>query len=65
MLQLRMFITKDFAIHINDIAKSHRLSELTWSATSANIADVHMLIALENSENTLEQANAEIKHFAS
>ena len=54
-----MFITKDFAIHINDIEKSHRLSDLTWSATSANIADVHMLIALENSENNLEQANAD------
>lgn len=59
MLQLRMFITKDFAIHINDIEKSHRLSDLTWNATSANIADVHILIGLENSENNLEQANAD------
>ena len=59
MLQLRMFITKDFAIHINDIEKSHRLSDLTWKATSANIADVHILIGLENSENNLEQANAD------
>lgn len=59
MLQIKMFITKKFAIEIKDIEKGQRLSDLTWSATSSNIADVHMLIALENSENNLEQANAD------
>lgn len=59
MLQINMYITKEFAHQVKDIEKSHRLSDLTWSATSANIADVHMLIALEKSENNLEQVNAD------
>lgn len=59
MLQIRMFVTKDFAHQVKDVEKSQRLSDLTWNATSANIADVHILIGLENSENNLEQTNAD------
>lgn len=59
MLQIKMFITKNFAIEIKDIEKNQRLSDLTWSATSANIADVHILMALEKSENNLVQTNAD------
>lgn len=59
MLQIRMFITDDFAKKHMDENRSRELSSLTWEAKKATIEDVKRLIALEKDEDNLSQKNTE------
>lgn len=53
MLQVRMFITNEFAKNHMDANRSQELSSLTWEAKTATIEDVKRLIKLEEEENNL------------
>lgn len=57
MLQIRMFVTEEFAKNHLDANRSQELSELTWVAKTATIDDVKHLLALEKEENNLNEAN--------
>lgn len=59
MLQVRMFITNEFAKNHMGANRSQELSSLTWEAKTATIEDVQQLIALEKDENNLSQKNTE------
>lgn len=59
MLQVRMFITNEFAKNHMGANRSQELSSLTWEAKTATIEDVKRLIALEKDEDNLSQKNTE------
>ena len=59
MLQVRMFITNEFAKNHMGANRSQELSSLTWEAKTATIEDVKRLIALEKDQDNLSQKNTE------
>ena len=58
MLQIRMFVTKEFAKNHLDVNRGQELSTLTWDAKTATIENVKLLLTLEKEENNLEDLNA-------
>lgn len=58
MLQIRMFVTKEFAKNHLDINRGQELAVLTWDAKTATIENVKLLLTLEKEENNLEDLNA-------
>lgn len=58
MLQIRMFVTKEFAKNHLDVDRGQELSALTWEAKTATIENVKQLLTLEKEENNLEWLNA-------
>ena len=58
MLQIRMFVTKEFAKNHLDVERGQELSALTWDAKTATTENVKLLLTLEKEEDNLEELNA-------
>lgn len=58
MLQIRMFVTKEFVKNHLDVGRGQELSTLTWDAKTATVENVKLLLTLEKEENNLEEMNA-------